>query len=239
MKRQLYFPGRHGEQLNWLRNFRLKLAHHAAILGLTAEEVAKAEEDLDWLLYFLGALLEPSRRHALACTAAVKQLMSGKPGSLVNVPVFAPPSPPVGLPPAQSGALSRIFKLVQRIKCKLTYTDAIGLDLGIVTNLHHRESALPTFKLTAVRGENGEFVKGTFRRYGNYGVQVEMRRSDGNGDGEWEPLAAGPFTGSTFFDRRPLLDPTRPEIRQYRLRFWDGSGPSSDWTAVASITVSS
>lgn len=37
---------------------------------------------------------------------------------------------------------------------------------------------------------------------------------------------------------RPLLDPALPEVRQYRLRFWEDSQPVGEWTDIASATVS-
>ena len=37
---------------------------------------------------------------------------------------------------------------------------------------------------------------------------------------------------------RPLLVPGQPEIREYKLRFWDAGQENGDWTDVASATVS-
>ena len=34
-----------------------------------------------------------------------------------------------------------------------------------------------------------------------------------------------------------LTLPGTPEVRQYRLRYWDKGTPNGDWTEVATITV--
>jgi hypothetical protein len=35
-----------------------------------------------------------------------------------------------------------------------------------------------------------------------------------------------------------LLVATQPEVREYRLRFWDKGTPNGDWCDVVKITVS-
>lgn len=135
-----------------------------------------------------------------------------------------------------AGALKRLFKLVQGIKASPDDDEGIGLQFGIVGNLHHAESDVPTFKLRLTRGDAScEWVKGTFSRFGNESVYVEGRR----GGGDWETLSrSGCFTGASFVDKRPLLDPKRPEVREYRLCFWENSVPQGNWTEVKSLTVS-
>jgi hypothetical protein len=36
---------------------------------------------------------------------------------------------------------------------------------------------------------------------------------------------------------RPLLNPAQPEVREYRLRFWDKGTPNGAWSEVQKITV--
>lgn len=231
MKHQLYFPSRHGDQVNWLRNFKFKLLLYAATLQLQPAELNQALADLDWLIFVLGELQHQSRRHALACTSLAKSLMTGKGAEPVAMPVYEMPSPPAGIAPVKPGALKRIFKLVQGIKSNRHYVESMGLEFGIVGNLHVTDSSLPTFKLALKAGDTAQEVIGTFSLYGRNGVYVETRR----GDGDWEVL--GIFCRTKFIDARPLLDPTRPEVREYRLRYWDAK-PYGDMTAVAKITVS-
>ena len=39
-------------------------------------------------------------------------------------------------------------------------------------------------------------------------------------------------------DERPLLQAGTPEVREYRMRFWDKGPPNGDWTDVVKVTVS-
>jgi hypothetical protein len=39
-------------------------------------------------------------------------------------------------------------------------------------------------------------------------------------------------------DERPLLVAGQPEVREYRMRFWDKGTPNGDWTDVVKVTVS-
>ncbi len=45
-------------------------------------------------------------------------------------------------------------------------------------------------------------------------------------------------TESPYMDERPLLVAATPEVREYRMRFWDKGTPNGDWTDVVKVTVS-
>ncbi len=55
------------------------------------------------------------------------------------------------------------------------------------------------------------------------------------GAGGWEFI--GIDTGSPYMDERPLLAAGQPEVREYRVRYWDKATPNGDWTASAKIAV--
>jgi len=38
-------------------------------------------------------------------------------------------------------------------------------------------------------------------------------------------------------DERPLLVAGQPEVREYRLQYYDDAGPAGDFTPVQSVTV--
>lgn len=230
MKHQIYFPPRINEQVLWLAHFQREIVIQAAKLRLTQDELDDTLADLEWLLHALRDLRSAADHAALAITSFTKMLMKGKgAGKLKLLPLSFPPPPTT--PPVRPGALTRLFMLVQRIKHMPTYDKSIGLSLGIEGNHYRADSPVPTFKLKILSGDDHQIVEGRFRRFGKPGIWVETLR----GDGEWEPL--GIFSRSTFRDTRPLLDPTRPEVRSYRLRFWDGV-PIGEWTAVVTVTVS-
>jgi hypothetical protein len=233
MKHQLYFPSRQDAQLAWLKQFRHALPLANEILNLPETTVSAALNDLDWLFYVMGPLTTRARAHSQACTATLRLLMNGRGTHPVALPESTPPPPPAGQPPAP-GALTRVFKLVQTIKHHGNYTPALGLSLGVVGNLHASDSPVPLFTLKVKRGAQWEVVEGTFSRFGRPGVYIETRRAGG----DWEPIGHGLHAGSTFLDARPLLQPTTPEFREYRLRYWEDSAPTGDWTPIATVTVS-
>lgn len=234
MKRQLYFPPRRAEQNLWLENFRRLLPSFSLELGLRQEEVDEALADIEWLLH-VRRDLRNALDHAAKSATALERVLGDGAGRNPVLPLEVVLPPPPSIPPVMPGALRRLFRLVRLMKNKQTYTPAIGRQLGLEDNHYVNESAVPTFSLRADHGAKGEpVVVIKFSRHGYLGVYAEARLWDG----EWEPVMRGPLTGSVFHDTRPLLDPARPEIREYRLRFWKGSSPVGDWTDPRRITVS-
>lgn len=232
MKHQLYFPPHVSQQVLWLANFLHHFPFIATKLNLQPQEVADALADIEWLLHGLRDLRSGLEQRTKAVTAFTKALIGGK-GALpvMPPPMVFPPAPTV--PPVRPGALKRLLKLVRRIKFTPGYENNMGITLGIEANHYPQaDSPAPTFKLKVLSGGTHDIVEGRFRRYGRPGVWVECQI----GDGDWEPVASGVFARTTFRDDRPLLDPTRPEIRRYRLRYWDAK-PFGEWSPVASVTV--
>lgn len=173
------------------------------------------------------------RGYAQACTASLHHLMTGKSAQPVTIPALTSPAPPSNtIPPP--GVLKRLFSLVQWIKKQPAYTREVGQALGIVGNLHTADSPVPKFKLRLARGSKGEAVKGTFQKFSHVAVYVETRR----GLGDWETLHLGMFPGTEFLDDRPLLEPGKPEVREYRLCFWEDDQPTGLWSKSKKITVS-
>lgn len=232
MKQQIYYPSTIGKQIAWLAHFRREFPAMAADLGVAPEMIEEVLNDADWLLYGLRGLREPLVHLTKAVTAYNKHLQTGKGTEAMVPPPLVFPASPTTQPP-KPGALTRIFKMVQRLKHSPGYTRAMGLQLGIETNLFPEgESAAPTFKLKVVPGADHAVVEGRFRRYGQSAVWVESRRA---GE-DWAALNHGIFCGSVFRDERPLLVPGQPEYREYRLCFWD-QDPFGEWSPVATVLV--
>jgi hypothetical protein len=148
------------------------------------------------------------------------------------MPGFAPPELPEGVTAQPPGVLNRIFALVAKMKNDAGYTDVIGAALGIVGPEDASEHATPKFTASPVQGSGTGAVNITFFKYGHMGVYIETRR----GTGAWEFLAID--TESPYTDERALLVAGQPEVREYRMRFWDKGTPNGDWTDVAKVTVS-
>jgi hypothetical protein len=150
---------------------------------------------------------------ALASTQAVDELLGGTGASPIVLPAFNVPALPAGVAPVPPGALTRIFDLVREIKENNAYTEAIGLDLGIVASEDTAIHPVPDFDGIVEQGTGCQCVRLVFRKWGHQGVTIESRR----GGGDFAQLAID--TESPYLDERPLLSPTAPEIREYRARY--------------------
>lgn len=234
MKRQTYYPSRIAKQVEWHDNFRSKLGGYTTALGLDPAIVTAAIADARWIMHVLGTWLATVRAYAPACTDAVDDVLTGSGVDPFVLPVFVPPALPAGVVPVPPGALDRIFALVQIIKNSAGFTEAIGTDLGIVGAEDTSDHPLPKFTLKAELGDGCECVKIGIKRYDHMGVYIESRR--GGQNAPWEFLTIA--TGRSYMDERPLLVATQPEIREYRMRFWDDGTPNGSWTDIGKVTVS-
>ena len=231
MIRQYYFPKVTADQPGWLLHFSKQLPLANIELGLPADSVTAVAADAAWLAYVWGPWLSIAQQFGPACTTAAKTASRGAADAPFTLPIFTPPPLPGGVVPVPAGALPRIFAFVQVIKAAPTYTEAHGHQLGIIGAEDATERPLPTFTLKVERADAAEIVRVNFLRYGWPGVVIHGRR----GGGEWEQLAIS--LKSPWIDQRPLLVPTQPEVREFRLQFYEGHGPASDFTPVASATV--
>jgi hypothetical protein len=231
MKRQTYYPSRIGDQVNWLDNYSVKLPIHGPTLGVEAADVTASVNDAKFGNYVLGSYLSAVRNFSPSTTDAVDDVLAGAGTSAIVLPTFASPALPAGVTATLPGVLTRIFALIAKMKLSAAYTEAIGTDLGIVGS-QETEKPTPKFAATPEQGSGCQCVKLTFFKYTHMGVYIESRR----GNGAWEFLAID--TESPYDDERPLLVPGVPEVREYRMRFWDKGTPNGEWTDVVKVTVS-
>lgn len=231
MKRQPYFPKKIAARPGWFANYAAQLVLANAELGLLAGDVTATVADARYLQYACGPWLTATRDFGPAATSALEALYEGPGADPFVLTVFTPPALPVGVTAVGAGALQRIFAFVQVIKTSPNYTEAIGLQLGTVGAEETAENLVPTFSLMVERGETSEVVKVVFRKYGRPGVAIYCRR----GGAAWELLAID--LASPYLDARPLLVPTTPEVREYRLQYYEAESPVGDFTAIASVTV--
>ena len=234
MNSRTYFPNRFGDQGRWLANFADKLPQYAEVLKLSADEVATCVADCRFMMYVRLQWLPAVRAHGLAATATLSTLDTGEGTNLVALPVCSVPQLPQGVGPVLPGALDRLFGLVQRIKNNVAYTESIGQALGIVGTSAANSSLAsdtPQPKLSLLDGQTQQVVRITYRKHGHMGAMVECKR----GNGAPEPCVI--TTVIPYCDDRPLLVPNTPEVRTYRLRYWDDDQASGDWSAACNITV--
>jgi hypothetical protein len=239
MKRQPYYPKNQGEQAEWHTNFATKLPGYAATLSLTQAEEDNAVADNLTMAYALGGWLLGEREHSTACTSSLETLSYGTGSANFTFPVAQiPPLPtlPVGITGVKPGALQRTFDLAVILKRKSGYTEAMGLDMGIVgpeapPPPPPGDAPVPRIFVTAIPGDTNEVGRVKFFKDGHEYVVMEGRR----GGGAWEPL--GMHMKSPFLDTRPLLVAGQAEVREYRGRFFDKGANSSGWSDVAKVTV--
>lgn len=233
MKRHHYYPRLHSTRPEWHQNFADKLPDYAATLPLTTEETNQGVADNRTLAYGLGQWITNIRDFAPACSSALKTLADGTGGEAFVFPAYAAPTPPT-LPVGTTvlpGALQRTFRLVQEIKNKPGYTEEIGINLGIVGEEDTTEVNTPEFTTKLEQGTTCQCARLSFKKYGWYAVVIYSRR----GDGEWTLL--GIDTESPYIDDRPLLVAGQPEVREYRMRFWEAGTEQGEWSTVQSLTV--
>ncbi len=231
MKRQRWYPSRISDQIPWLENFRTKLPGYETTLGLVGADVDACVASCRYAIYVLSQWLAPVRAFGQAATETVDILMSGEGPTAVVLPAFTAPALPTEVASVPPGVLTRLFDLVQRIKDAAGYTPIIGEDLGIIAPEDTSDHPVPVVKLELLDGDGHQNVKINFTKYGHMGVYIESRR----GAGAFEFL--GIDTESPYQDERPLLTAGQPEVREYRLRYWDKGTPNGDWTDLAKVTV--
>jgi hypothetical protein len=232
MKRQNYYPSRIGDQVNWLANFALKLPIHGPTLDVAAGDVTAGVNDAKWCHYVLSEWLSGVRAFAPSTTDAVDDVLTGEGPDAIVLPTFVPPALPAGVTAAPPGALNRLFNLSAKMKLASGYTTTIGTDLGILGS-EESEKSHPRFVTSVEQGAGCQCVRLVFYKYGHIGVYIESRRG---ASPDWAQLAID--TESPYLDERPLLVAGQPEVREYRMRFWDKGTPNGDWTDVARVTVS-
>jgi hypothetical protein len=229
MSNQGYFPTNEAERSVWLAHFRTKLPVHRVELGFSLDEVNSTLADIDFYIWLVQSWNPAVQKNAVEASAFKALIGTGSGSELVALPVHVVFDPePV---PVLPGVLTRLFNLIQRIKMATTYNLVVGKDLGIIGTQSTADSDVPDFTVTTERGPTIERVKLNFTKYSHGGVVVESRRNNG----EWEVL--GIVVTKPWYDERALLVDTVPEVREYRLRWWDKGEANGEYTAVQKVTV--
>jgi hypothetical protein len=214
-------------------NFRNKITAQNVILGLPAGDVTAVIADCNWLIHVLQAGLSYMRSSTEGYTQYMTVIQMGTTGSALGLPEFVWPAPPPGTVPVAPGALRRIFAFVDDVKKAAAYTTAIGEELQIIgSEVNPDDHPVPKFKTKVEDGPGGiEVVQFSIFKYTHQGTATQSKR----GGGPWEDIAV--TTARTLVDERPLLVANTPEVREYRMRYWDKGTPNDPWTDVAKETV--
>jgi len=233
MKRNTYYPPRTADQIVWLVNWCNKLGTYATPLGLAPAQVGAAVADGLWLVYVLQSWLGATRTWSLACTTAANDAQTGDGTALSVLPVFTPPALPTGEMAVNTGALNRIFALVQTIKDSNGFTDAIGTDLGVIGSAQTGPdftTLQPVFTVTRIA--TGNNINWTWQGNSAYLDMIELQvdRNDGKGFGQ------------LVFDTTPGYTDTFPQPAaltkwKYKGIYRVGDQQVGLWSQEMSITV--
>lgn len=228
MSVQRYFPSTEGDQIMWFNNLASKIAAYYTALGIGTADQAMLTSVLAWLVWSWAIYL-PARRHeGPAATAWRNRLASSPadPGNTTTPPAPATLTPPTGA--AFVGMLTWLFDQIAIWKKAPGYTDTIGEDLGIIgpEMPPSDPTAAPTAKAEVRPGE----VILTFSKRGHLGVWIE---SQVGSETAWSFLAID--TTIPYNDTRPLKVPGQPEMRRYRLCYWDNV-PSNAFCDTIEVT---
>ena len=229
MSNQGYFPTNEAERSVWLAHFRTKLPVHRVELGFSLDDITSTLADIDFYIWLVQSWNPAVQKNAVEASAFKALIGTGSGSELVALPVHVVFDPePV---PVLPGVLTRLFNLIQRIKMVATYNQVVGKDLGIISTQSTADSDVPDFTVTTERGSTIERFKLNFTKYNHGGVIVESRRNGG----PWEVL--GFAVTKPWYDDLALLVDTAPEIREYRLRWWDKGEANGEYTPVQKVTV--
>ena len=224
-----YFPSTEAARLAWVMNYRDKLPVHGPKVGLGEAEIVNTQSELHFYLWMHRDYYPPSQADAKESTV-YRNFMDTGSGTVTHFPpprTPIPDPPPVPLP----GILTRLFAQIAGIKSRLDFNDYIGNELGIIASGDTTAHPWPEFSLHYEQGPDVRRVSIHFTKYGHDGVWIESRIIGG----EW--LALGADNAKPHYDTRPLLDPNLPEVREYRLRWWDKGEPNGEFSPIQKIVV--
>jgi hypothetical protein len=132
MKRISYYPQDVANQIIWLTNFANRLPGLAVTLGLTAAQAAGIVADCMWLIYVLQEWVPAAHKFSTGATKAADETQYGDGSALMVLPTLTAPALPTGATPVNTGALYRVFAVVQTIKksgkCSDTNANLLGIE---------------------------------------------------------------------------------------------------------------
>ena len=172
-----YIPNGDADKGIWMGNFSSKLPTYATVVGITAAEVTAIQKDALMYQYILSML--EGYKQTVNNITSYKNLLKHAVGQqhLGALPV----APTLATAPATvpEGVFDRVSKLVKRIKASVSYTEAMGNDLGIIapTQSFDRTILQPDLKVNLDAGRpHIKCVKG----YAD-AIDLYVDRKDGAG----------------------------------------------------------
>ena len=224
MAKSSYLPRTDKDRAVWLNNFSSKFAQVATGLGFPPADVTSTNNDAAMFVYLINQveLYTTAKEQRVDYKNLIKEGPLGTPGGPLPVAPAAGTVPTVVAP----GIFARISQLVPRIKNSVTYTEAIGKDLGIIGSQQTFDPALmkPVLKLAMMGGQ----VEVQWMKSEADSLRIESDKGSG-----WQLLAVD--TMPHYTDTTPI---TGPAVWKYRAMYQIADELVGQWSDVASITVS-
>ncbi|WP_295441864.1 hypothetical protein [uncultured Thiodictyon sp.] len=224
-----YFPLSESERVEWLKVYAAKLAIYGQLLGLSAEEITSTLLGIANYIWAVMDWYPTIHQNTLDSTAFKALIATGTGNDPVAVPSPRPFPPPPGI--IIPGLFARIFNQVQRMKLHPAYGEGIGREMGIVATATAVDYPAPEPTAILEQGPKDNHVRIDYPKHGHGGVAVECRINAG----PW--LLLGHFTRGTIYDKRPVAVSGTPEVREYRLCWWDKDEQSGEWSVVLTVLV--
>ncbi len=226
-----YLPSEEGLRAAWLNTFAERLAAYATTLGVSSADVNYLVAIAAAYSYAVYSLTSALRNLSRAVTLFKDNFEGDRTPDPLAFPVLTLPQPPIAPVGVnlQTGVFIWINDLVNKIRKSPNYTEAIGIDLGIVAS--PKPPIALKGRITKLEAFPGSEVDISFVRHGAKMAIIESKR----GNGDWEVLDK--IAASSYEDNRPPLVAGQPEVRIYRIRLSDGKNAFGDYSDEMSIST--
>lgn len=175
--KKYYLPGTEPARVIWLNNLAAKIGGYAALLGLSATEIAQVVADAQMYDYIINEV--SNRKSDYKNVVEFKDILSFAP---IGSPIGPVPVPEIVLAPTAvpAGIFTRTGLLIQTIKSKQAYTTDIGDDLRIIGEEMSADTSLlqPILKVKLATGGHPII---SFKKKGMDWLNLYVDRADGQG----------------------------------------------------------
>lgn len=227
MTRDYYLPSSDEARVPWLNNYATKLPKYAMKYNIAPEEVMDMQISAPYFDAFIK-FRNQMRAFVSSLTDRRDEMSEGD----NNGAPLQPLEPPMMMlpPPPLPGIFKRVRAMVARIKSHMNYSEADGIDLGIVgaESTTDVNNIKPVFTIRLIAGGHPEVL---WTRQGMTAVEIQKRV----GDEPWRALAID--TVPNYTDKEPLPPAGKSEVWQYRIIYLLKDERVGQWSDVVSITV--
>lgn len=223
-----FIPADDGGKDLWLSNFANKLYLYADKYALRREDVADMQLSSRIFHYWLD-YKNKYEEYLRKLTAYKNQVRSGVPAG-ASIAVIPQP-PVVDNPPGESDpdVFGRAASLAGRIKSHTHFTEADGLDMGIIgkENVLNRGVVKPSIKIRLQAG-HPEVV---WRKQGMSGIEIWVSREGA----DYVFLAISNYPN--YIDTEMLPPTGKSAIWKYKVIYREHDKQTGQWSDEVSITV--